>query len=64
MLVMSQVAVYLFITILFILLLTTVAIMTFKNRGFEPLLRPIQSFADVAVLVASSDWYLELLERR
>ncbi|KAG4428582.1 hypothetical protein IFR05_015933 [Cadophora sp. M221] len=60
---MSQVAVWLCIIILAWLIITTIAILILKNRYFSPLLRGVDTIADVAMMVAGSERYLELARR-
>lgn len=62
---MSPVAVYLSLSILSILLVTTVLIMALKTRYFIALSdSPVETFADVAALVANSEQYLRLARER
>ncbi|KAH7314105.1 hypothetical protein BKA65DRAFT_557747 [Rhexocercosporidium sp. MPI-PUGE-AT-0058] len=60
---MSPVAVWLCIVILAWLIITTIAILVLKNRYFSPLLRGVDTIADVAMMVAGSERYLELARR-
>lgn len=60
---MSRVAVWLCIVILAWLIITTIAILVLKNRYFSPLLRGVDTIADVAMMVAGSERYLELARR-
>lgn len=57
---MSPVAVGLCLGILFWLLVTSILVIVLKGRYFAPLLRPFDSIADVALMVANSERYLEL----
>ena len=60
---MSAVAVWLCIVILAWLIVTTIAILVLKNRYFSPLLRGVDTIADVTMMVAGSERYLELARR-
>ncbi|PVH86048.1 hypothetical protein DL98DRAFT_450848 [Cadophora sp. DSE1049] len=60
---MSALAVWLCIVILAWLIITTTAILVLKNRYFSPLLRGVDTIADVAMMVAGSEKYLELARR-
>jgi hypothetical protein len=61
---MSPIAVWLSISILAWLLVTTVLIMVVKKRYFSPLRRGVNTFADIAIMVASSERYLSLAKER
>lgn len=46
------------------LILTTLLVIIFEKRYFAPLLRPVNTIADVAMLMVSSKRYLELARER
>lgn len=61
---MSPIAVWLSVSILAWLLIITVLIAIVKKRYFSPLLRGVDTFADIAIMVASSERYLSLAKAR
>lgn len=61
---MSAIAVFLSLVILVWLLVTTILIMIVKTRYFSPIIRKINTVADLAILVAGSDHYLALARKR
>lgn len=46
------------------LIITTLLVIIFQKRYFAPLLRPVSTIADVAMLVVGSERYLELARAR
>ncbi|CZT43812.1 uncharacterized protein RSE6_03900 [Rhynchosporium secalis] len=60
---MSPTAVWLCLVILIWLIITMVAVLALKKRYFSPLLGGVETIADVAMMVAGSDRYLELARR-
>jgi hypothetical protein len=60
---MSPIAVWLCIIILAWLIITMIAVLVLKKRYFSPLLGGVETIADVAMMVAGSERYLELARR-
>jgi hypothetical protein len=61
---MSPVAAWICIAILAWLIVTSILLLVFKNRYFSPLLRSVDTVADVAIMTANSERYLELARKK
>jgi hypothetical protein len=61
---MSPVAAWICIAILAWLIITSILVLVFKNRYFSPLLRSVDTVADVAIMVANSERYLKLARKK
>ncbi|KAF2016569.1 hypothetical protein BU24DRAFT_205296 [Aaosphaeria arxii CBS 175.79] len=61
---MSAFAVWTCIAILAWLIVTSILILVYKHRYFSPLLRGVDTLADVAIMLASSDRFLSLAQQK
>ncbi|KAJ4353174.1 uncharacterized protein N0V89_004900 [Didymosphaeria variabile] len=61
---MSPIATWMSVAILAWLVVTSILLLVCKDRYFSPLLRSVDTVADVGILIAGSDAYLELARNK